>query len=173
MPGLIHSWYIIAHYPEDSEIYEYDYESQSYYGNDHHHHHYHHHHHDRSGGSGGGFSATSTSNARVSNAYVPLPQNPPQQVIVTLPAPTNVPVTVASPGPDTQHPQPQEFSPLRPVSSPFQPQPGPSTPSSSSQIPVATPSSDINKSSSGPGAIPESLPPSYDEVIRDTVNSTS
>lgn len=166
IPGLIHSWYIIARHPEDTVL-EYDYESQSYYhanGDSDHHHHHHYHHHDRpnpgaGSGSGdrrvGGYSATS--------------QHTQQNLVVTSPSSISVPSEstnyASQRQPLLQSSQAQYYT-------------QPSGQGSSSQT-VATHTRqepDIVKNPQGPTSsdgLPRSLPPSYDEVIRDTVEHSN
>ncbi|VVT56278.1 uncharacterized protein SAPINGB_P004929 [Magnusiomyces paraingens] len=190
LPGLIHSWYIIAHYPEDSEVYEYDYESQSYYGNDHHHHHHHHYHDRPNGGNGGGFSNSPRPN---NNGYIQVSQTQPPVVVVTSPAtlPANYPV--AQPYQQqqqavTQTPQSQSQQQQQPLlqqlpqqlqsqsrqqqeqeQEPVSPRAGPS---SSSEAQYISAEDEPLLQSSKANDAPQGQPPSYDDVIRDTIAST-
>lgn len=166
IPGLLHSWYIIAKYPISPEVYEYDYESQAYYGNGTHvHHHYI---HRRNGGNGGG----ACSHVPARSGYAPLPQ----RVIIT-----NSPASTAAPSFGTfnsnQHNNPQSHNitvaPVA-VSSPG-PSSGPvNAPSTSSQgLNLGQQPSDSKINDQISPALPQSLPPSYDEVMKDTLRTSS
>lgn len=149
------------------EIYEYDYESQAYYGSGAHvHHHFIH----RHGGGNGGGVCPHVSVSR--SGYAPVPQ----RVIIT-----NSPVSTAAPSFGTfnsnqhniPHSQNITVAPVA-VSSP-----GPSSvPVNASSISTQIPNpeqqhSDFKISEQIPPAIPQSLPPSYDEVMKDALRPSS
>lgn len=105
IPGLIHSWYIIAHYPEDAQLYEYDYEGQAYYGaNGHLHHHHHHHYRDRAA-QGGATPVQSNGYAQVSR----------QPTVFVVTSPANVATTVPVTFPQQQPQQPQRPAEQQPL----------------------------------------------------------